>query len=186
MKKYCIYKHTSPSGKVYIGQTCMKPEDRWRNGRGYRNQLLFYRAIQKYGWENFTHEILFDGITKEEADMWEIFLIHIYKRKKISYNLDSGGNANKVRSEETKKKLLILIKTYWDKRGRMTTAEKNEYHRKSYQEKKEHVKEINYKARLKNKERIKEKDHQYYLRKKRKKKVAAFFRGDYLKVNKTP
>ena len=41
---YKIYKHTSPSGKVYIGQTRAKnPIARWRNGgKGY------YR-INKFG-----------------------------------------------------------------------------------------------------------------------------------------
>lgn len=34
-KKYCIYKHTSPSNKSYIGITSMNPLDRWKNGNGY-------------------------------------------------------------------------------------------------------------------------------------------------------
>lgn len=42
---YTVYKHTSPSGKVYIGITKRKPEYRWNKGKGYRkDQLLFYRA----------------------------------------------------------------------------------------------------------------------------------------------
>ena len=56
--KYCVYRHTSPSGKVYIGQTCLKPEYRWRNGKGYKTQILFYRAIKKYGWDNISHQII--------------------------------------------------------------------------------------------------------------------------------
>ena len=36
-KTYCVYKHTSPSGKVYIGMTCKDPpEKRWSNGNGYK------------------------------------------------------------------------------------------------------------------------------------------------------
>ena len=32
-KEFKIYKHTSPSGKIYIGQTKAKnPISRWRNG----------------------------------------------------------------------------------------------------------------------------------------------------------
>lgn len=63
---YCVYKHTSPSGKVYIGQTSINPLDRWQNGKGYKKQA-FYNAIKKYGWENIKHEILYDNLTKEEA-----------------------------------------------------------------------------------------------------------------------
>ena len=63
---YTVYKHTSPSGKVYIGITKRKPEYRWNKGKGYRkDQLLFYRAIKKYGWDNFTHEILYTGLSEK-------------------------------------------------------------------------------------------------------------------------
>ena len=58
MGDYVVYKHTSPSGKVYIGITGQDIHRRWRNnGEGYRGQL-FYNAIKKYGWENISHEIL--------------------------------------------------------------------------------------------------------------------------------
>ena len=40
---YTVYKHISPSGKVYIGITKRKPEYRWNKGKSYReDQLLFY------------------------------------------------------------------------------------------------------------------------------------------------
>lgn len=42
--KYCIYRHTCPSGKVYIGQTKKKPRDRWANGRGYIGSPKFYNS----------------------------------------------------------------------------------------------------------------------------------------------
>ena len=73
---YTVYKHTSPSGKVYIGITKRKPEYRWNKGKGYRkDQLLFYRAIKKYGWGNFTHEILYTGLSEKDAKNIEISLI---------------------------------------------------------------------------------------------------------------
>lgn len=43
-KTYIIYKHTSPSGKVYIGQTNQIPELRFRNGEGYRSSKKFYNT----------------------------------------------------------------------------------------------------------------------------------------------
>ena len=36
-KKYSLYRHTSPSGKVYIGITSQPVEHRWNHGRGYMN-----------------------------------------------------------------------------------------------------------------------------------------------------
>ena len=73
--RYFVYKHTSPSNKVYIGITQLNPEYRWNNGKGYIKNQYFYRAIQKYGWDNFKHEILFSGLTKQEACNKEIELI---------------------------------------------------------------------------------------------------------------
>ncbi len=34
-KKYCVYMHTAPNGKVYIGITSQKPSQRFGRGRGY-------------------------------------------------------------------------------------------------------------------------------------------------------
>ena len=66
-KKWCVYMHTSPSNKVYIGITC-DVKHRWRNhGEGYKGGTRIYYAIRKYGWENFKHEILFTNLTREEA-----------------------------------------------------------------------------------------------------------------------
>lgn len=67
MKSYCIYKHTSPSGKVYIGATSQRPAKRWGGGSGYVSNPYFAQDIQKYGWAAFTHEILASGLTKAEA-----------------------------------------------------------------------------------------------------------------------
>ena len=52
---YSVYVHTAPSGKMYVGITKQKPEYRWgRNGIKYKTQV-FYRAIEKYGWDNIDH-----------------------------------------------------------------------------------------------------------------------------------
>lgn len=94
-KTYYVYKHTSPSGKVYIGITNKHPpEKRWySNGSGYKRQQFFWRAIQKYGWDNFKHEILFENLTKDEACEKEIELIKIYDSTNPNkgYNCSTGG-----------------------------------------------------------------------------------------------
>lgn len=106
-KNYCVYMHVNKiNGKRYIGITQQMPEERWRNGQGYKTQI-FYRAIQKYGWDNFEHKILFDGLTKEKAEQKEIELISFYKsdNKKFGYNVSHGGNCSGTMSDETKQKL---------------------------------------------------------------------------------
>lgn len=91
-KRYYVYKHTTPANKVYIGITCINPSHRWNNGKGYQLQL-FGKAVDKYGWNNIKHEILFDSLTKEEAEQKEIELIAFYKsnQKEYGYNVSSGG-----------------------------------------------------------------------------------------------
>lgn len=93
---YVVYMHTSPNNKKYIGITGQKPERRWRkNGEGYKDHLYFWRAIQKYGWDNFKHEILYSGLTKDEAEEKEIDLISYYKSNDsdYGYNMSIGGES---------------------------------------------------------------------------------------------
>lgn len=109
MKKYIVYKHTSPSNKIYIGITCQNIDRRWRNGNGYKSQKYFYRAIEKYGWDNFKHEILYENLEKEQAKILEMSLIYYYDSTNPSfgYNLTKGGEGHNgySPSKETRKKL---------------------------------------------------------------------------------
>ena len=95
-KTYCVYKHTNKfNGKVYIGITSQQPEKRWKNGYGYEGNEYFYRAIQKYGWnDGFDHEIIVSGLTKENACVIEIELIKLYDstNRDKGYNFSSGGD----------------------------------------------------------------------------------------------
>lgn len=110
---YCVYKHTFPNRKVYIGITCKNPIYRWNNGNGYKKEcnLFMFNAIKKYGWNNIKHDILFDKLSKEEACKKEIELISFYRsnQRKYGYNLMSGGTYGR-HSEETKKKISICQK----------------------------------------------------------------------------
>lgn len=92
-KKYCVYRHTFPNGKVYIGITCQKPHERWCNGTGYKHQKLVYRAILRYGWENIRHEVIADGLSFEQACGMEIELIKAYDsmNPERGYNTSPGG-----------------------------------------------------------------------------------------------
>lgn len=97
-RNFKVYMHTSPNGKKYIGITRQeKPERRWgSNGCGYIDNQHFWRAIQKYGWDNFQHEILFEDLTEEEAQQKEIELIAYYDStdQTKGYNITAGGGYN--------------------------------------------------------------------------------------------
>lgn len=98
-RKYCVYMHTNKiNNKVYIGQTCQQPpEKRWGlSGWGYKTNKYFWKAIQKYGFDNFEHIIFADELTKEEANKMEMMLIRFYETRDPNkgYNLTDGGEGN--------------------------------------------------------------------------------------------
>lgn len=106
-RNYTVYMHTVPNGKVYIGITRQKPEDRWLCGKGYQKQQYFYNAILKYGWKNIKHEILRTNLSKEEAEADEVELIARYRsnERQFGYNIANGGNVRGRFSAETIEKL---------------------------------------------------------------------------------
>lgn len=129
-KKWCVYKHTNKvNGKIYIGQTCKKPEQRWANGEGYQKCTLFYKAIKKYGWDNFEHEIMEKDLTHDEANDKEKFLIAYFESNKPDkgYNLTSGGEGVE-HSEVTKQKMRDNQKgelnTFFGRKHSLETIEK--------------------------------------------------------------
>lgn len=105
-----LYVHITPSNKMYIGIT-QNIVNRWRvDGSGYKTSV-FWRAIQKYGWNNIKHIILLEGLTKEVACECEKYLIAKYQTNnpKYGYNVADGGEFNSGftfhHTEEAKKKI---------------------------------------------------------------------------------
>lgn len=108
---YTVYMHITPSNKKYIGITCRKVKERWKNGKGYESQF-FYNAIKKYGWENIDYKILYTNLCLQDAEALEIELIKKFKTRdyRYGYNIDGGGNVNKNVSDETKRKISQKLK----------------------------------------------------------------------------
>lgn len=91
-----MYIHTNKiNNKVYIGQTinANNPQNRWEHGNGYQQVPLLYKAIQEFGWDNFSHNILKTDLTKEEADYWEKYYIKQYNstNEAFGYNMKKRG-----------------------------------------------------------------------------------------------
>ena len=125
--------HITPNNKRYVGITSQKPNRRWRNGNGYKENQYFTNAINKYGWNNIQHIIVRCGLSLEEALVAEKSLIKHYKSadRKYGYNITTGGDISgiplrgklnpnygrqKVISDETKKKISIANRgenNYW-------------------------------------------------------------------------
>lgn len=93
------------NNKKYIGITKQSCQDRWRkNGDGYKSQPKFYNAIQKYGWNNFEHIVLFKNLSVEEASIKEQELIKQFDTCTNGYNTDLGGKITH-HSQETIEKI---------------------------------------------------------------------------------
>lgn len=99
------------NSRVYVGQTIQKLEGRIRN---YRSEVNYtdsrrpiIRAMRKYGMENFTFEVLFEGeVTPQElTDLEEEYIIE-YR----SVVLENGYNLKRAaehggHGEDTKRKI---------------------------------------------------------------------------------
>lgn len=109
-----IYKYTSPSGKIYIGQTTRNLKTRaGRKGSHYQfYDTPFCRAIRKYGWEKFIVEILEELYCANKKDLIaclndrEEYYIKTLNSidSKIGYNCRTSGESHIV-SKETRKKI---------------------------------------------------------------------------------
>lgn len=102
--KFYVYAHINTvNGKIYIGISKRdNPNKRWKNGKGYTYNHHFNSAIQKYGWDNFDHEIIASKLTEKEASNMEALLIEKLDATNYNkgYNLADGGYRNRSLSGE--------------------------------------------------------------------------------------
>jgi len=104
-----IYKITSPTNKIYIGQS-IDVEKRWKVYKrlGCVLQKKLYNSLKKYGWDNHIHEII-EKCSKEHLYQRESFWKKYYlEQNHQNWNqvlfcelYDRGGPI----SEATKKKI---------------------------------------------------------------------------------
>lgn len=115
---YCY--HCISTGKKYIGQTINEKQRKRQHTnlckKGIDNK--FYRAVRKYGWNNFIYGIIDyynGGILNEQ----EVYYIETYDTYKNGYNSTLGGEGMRgfTHSENTRKKLSKAHK------GRVPTEE---------------------------------------------------------------
>jgi len=118
-----IYKITSPSGKIYIGQSVNIDERKkvYKRINSLVGQPKIYRSINKYGFENHTHEII-EICSIEQLDERETFWKKYYleqvnndwQQVLFCELYDNGGGPKsektklkmrKPRSEEAKKNM---------------------------------------------------------------------------------
>lgn len=105
-----IYKITSPSGHVYIGQS-INIKNRWRTYRsvGAKLQPALNRSFLKYGAHNHTFEIIHElpkDICLTILNDFEILYIELYRSCGFNLlNIKSGGGGGGKLDDTTKKKI---------------------------------------------------------------------------------
>ena len=102
-----IYKITSPSGKIYIGQTTnySKRHNAYKNHKCKRQPKLF-ASIEKYGFINHTIEIIKE-CQVEDLNYYERYYQEYYESVLNGLNLRYTATTDKsgFMSEESKKKM---------------------------------------------------------------------------------
>lgn len=110
MRPYYIYAiENILDNKIYVGQT-VHMYRRWTKHKSdsKRVKLPLYFALNKYGVDNFIFYLL-EVTTIDTVDDREKYWIAYYHStdRNAGYNMDSGGQDNKIFSEEHRKKISI-------------------------------------------------------------------------------
>ena len=152
---YSVYQHVTPDNMYYFGAT-QNVEQRWEgNGCHYKRTAL-QPYIEKYGWDNIQHIVLFKDQSKENALWIENFLIETAREDGVCINKNRSGLVSKEEGykqeyyETNKEQILEQHKQYREENKEQILEQKKQY----YEE---------------NKEQIKERKKQYYEQNKDKK-----------------
>lgn len=128
--KGVIYKLTSPSNKVYIGQSInIKSRHASYKAKGCKAQTKLYHAILKYGFENFQVEILFsiefvDGFA-DILNKMEVYYIKQFDSVSNGYNCRSGGGNSRHSQESIERMRVAKSVTSEETRTKMKAAASN-------------------------------------------------------------
>ena len=121
-----IYKITSPSGSVYIGQS-WNITKRWKGYSRLKTttQNKLYNSLVKYGFGSHKFEILHElpvDIPQDVLDSYEIFYIDWFKKLNFKMlNCREGGRGGKFTEE---RKLLLKGRPTWNKGKKLTEEHK--------------------------------------------------------------
>lgn len=142
-----IYKITSPSGKVYIGQsTDIEKRFKYYKYNHFSKQLRLYNSIQKYGYENHSFDVLCECEEFELNDK-ERYYQEYYNAigdNGLNCVLVNSSNSPKKMSEESKRK--ISIKNKGENNGMYGVKHSEEFKRdrRNHRHTKEALKKISY------------------------------------------
>ena len=167
---YSVYQHVTPDGMYYFGATS-NIKRRWRNnGAEYKGTAL-QPYIEKFGWDNIQHIVLFKDQTRENALWIEDFLITTAREDGVCINKQRSGLVSKEEGYNKNQS-----KQYYETNKGQILEQKQQYYetnkdkRKDYLEQnKDRIRKQSQQRYQKNRDEILEQRRQRYQRKKEEK-----------------
>ena len=156
---YSVYQHVTPDGMYYFGQT-QNVERRWRNNGALYKGTALQPYIEKYGWENIQHIVLFKDQTKEDALWIEDFLITTAQEDGVCINKNRSGLVSKEEGYKQR-----ISKHHYEQNKEQIREQKKQYYKENREQKKQYYEEKRDKFKEyyeQNKEQIMERKKQYY------------------------
>ena len=171
---YTVYQHVTPDGMYYFGQS-QNVERRWsNNGAEYKGTAL-QPYIEKFGWDNIKHIVLFRDQTRENALWIEDFLITTAREDGVCINQRRSGNISKEEGyrqqyyQQNRQKELEQQREYYQQNRDI----KQEYYQKNKDKSKKYYEQ--------NREKLLEQNKQRY-QKNREKRLE--YQREYQRKNK--
>ena len=145
---YSVYQHVTPDGMYYFGQT-NNIKRRWsNNGARYKGTAL-QPYIEKYGWDNIQHIVLFKDQTKGNALWIENFLIETAREDGVCINKQRSG-------------LISKEEGYYQEYYEQNKEQILECRQQRYQKNRDEILEQQKQYYEENKQQIRDKKQQYY------------------------
>ena len=145
---YSVYQHVTPDGMYYFGQT-QNVERRWSNNGAEYKRTTLQPYIEKFGWDNIQHLVLFKDQTKENALWIENFLIETAREDGVCINKQRSGNVSKEEGyfqqyyEQNKEQILEQNKQYYEQNKEQIREYQREYQREYKEQNKDKIREYN-------------------------------------------
>ena len=186
---YSVYQHVTPDNMYYFGQS-QNVEKRWSNNGSLYKRTALQPYIEKFGWDNIQHIVLFREQTRENALWIENFLIETAREDGVCINKNRSGNISKEEGysqeyyeqnkdkfkeyyEQNKDKIREYQQEYcqknkdkkqdYDKQYYEENKDKKlKYQQEYYEQNKEQIREQQKQYQEQNKDKIKEYQQQYY------------------------
>ena len=146
---YSVYQHVTPD-KMYYFETTQNVERRWRNnGAEYKGTAL-QPYIEKFGWDNIQHIVLFKDQTRENALWIEDFLITTAQEDGVCINKQRSGLVSKEEG---------YSREYYETNKVQIREQKQQYYEQNKDKRKDYLEQ--------NKDKIRKQRQQRYQKKPR-------------------